>query len=95
MARVSFGTRLRSLRERAGLTHTELAVAVGVSQGNIATWERNAAVPEIAMVERLAVFLGVSLVELTEDGTASTGRVPGVFFVAVQRSRRAGQLLQE
>jgi len=64
MARVSFGTRLRSLRERAGLTHTELAVAVGVSQGNIATWERNAAVPEIAMVERLAVFLGVSLVEL-------------------------------
>jgi transcriptional regulator with XRE-family HTH domain len=74
MARQSFGTRLRSLRERAGLTQTELAEAVGVGQGNVATWERNAAVPDVAMVERLAVFLGVSVVEML------TGQPPNPFI---------------
>ena len=57
MAREPFGTRLRSLRERAGLTQTQLARKVGVSQGNVATWERNAAVPPADMVARLAAAL--------------------------------------
>jgi transcriptional regulator with XRE-family HTH domain len=50
MARGTFGTRLRSLRELAGLTQTELAQAVGVSQRDVASWERNAAVPEVPRV---------------------------------------------
>src|SRR5688572_19456467 len=74
MARERFGTRLRPLRERAGLTQTELAKAVGVRQSNIATWERNAAVPDEAMVERLAVYLGVSVAEML------TGQTPNPFI---------------
>jgi transcriptional regulator with XRE-family HTH domain len=64
MAREPFGTRLRSLRERAGMTQTQLAEKVGTDQSHISRWERNAAVPELAMVERLAATFGVSAGEL-------------------------------
>jgi transcriptional regulator with XRE-family HTH domain len=64
MVRERFGTRLRSLRERAGMTQTQLGAKVGVSQGNIATWERNGAIPQLGMVERLAAVLNASAVEL-------------------------------
>jgi len=64
MARESFGTRLRSLRERAGMSQTELAKQLGTDQNHISRWERNASQPEIETVERLAAVLGVSAVEL-------------------------------
>jgi transcriptional regulator with XRE-family HTH domain len=86
MTRERFGTRLRSLRERAGLTQTELAQAVGVSQGNVATWERNAAVPQSAMVEQLAAALGVPAVELL------VGRPPGGPFIPVNPRKRTIRL---
>ena len=41
MAREPFGTRLRSLRERAGLNQTQLAEKVGTDQSSISRWERN------------------------------------------------------
>ena len=64
MAREPFGTRLRSLRERAGLTQTELAEKVGTDQGHISRWERNLATPDVATVQRLAAALDVYAVEL-------------------------------
>ncbi|HTK76175.1 MAG TPA: helix-turn-helix transcriptional regulator [Gemmataceae bacterium] len=64
MAREPFGTRLRSLRERAGMSQSELARKVGTDQGHISRWERNLAVPDTATVQRLAAALGVSAVEL-------------------------------
>ena len=73
MAREPFGSRLRSFRERAGLSPTQLGEKVGVSQGNIATWERNGDVPRFDMVERLAGILGVSSVVLL------TGQTPGLY----------------
>ena len=73
MAREPFGIRLRSFRERAGLSPTQLGEMVGVSLGNIATWERSRAVPQFDMVERLAGILGVSSVVLL------TGQTPGPY----------------
>jgi transcriptional regulator with XRE-family HTH domain len=64
MTRESFGTRLRSLRERAGLTLKQRADMVGTNEYHIATWERNMVQPEMAMVERLAAALGVPSAEL-------------------------------
>src|SRR6516165_5191597 len=64
MARESFGTRLRSLRERAGMSQSELAKKALTDQSHVSRWERNATQPEIAIVERLAAVLGVSAVEL-------------------------------
>jgi transcriptional regulator with XRE-family HTH domain len=64
MAREPFGTRLRSLRERAGMSQSELAKNVGTHHSHVSRWERNATQPESAMVERLAAVLGVTAVEL-------------------------------
>jgi transcriptional regulator with XRE-family HTH domain len=64
MARESFGTRLRSLRERAGLTQTQLARKAGTDQGHISQWERNASQPDMATVKRLAAVLQTSAAEL-------------------------------
>jgi transcriptional regulator with XRE-family HTH domain len=64
MAGEPFGTRLRSLRERARLSLKQLAEKVGTNEYHIATWERNMVQPELATVERLAVALGVPAAEL-------------------------------
>jgi transcriptional regulator with XRE-family HTH domain len=64
MARKSFGTRLRALRERAGMTQTGLGEKVGTDKYHISDWERNDEVPEGALVELLAAALGVSAAEL-------------------------------
>lgn len=60
MAREPFGTRLRSLRERAGMSQAALAEAAGTEQGTLSQWEHNLAVPDVAAVEQLAVALGIS-----------------------------------
>jgi transcriptional regulator with XRE-family HTH domain len=59
-----FGTLLQSLRKRAGITPMQLARNIGAAPGEIAAWERDTARPDIAMVERLAVALGVPAFEL-------------------------------
>jgi transcriptional regulator with XRE-family HTH domain len=64
MTTVPFGTRLRSLRERAGMTLAELAKKVGTDQGTLSRWERNFIVPGLTTVEQLAIFVGVSTAEL-------------------------------
>jgi len=64
MDRESFGTRLRSLRESAGLSQTELAEKVGTDQNHISKWEQSPTEPEFAVVERLAFALGMPAVEL-------------------------------
>jgi transcriptional regulator with XRE-family HTH domain len=64
MAREPFGTRLRSLRERVGISPAQLATIAGFKEDDISRWERNLAQPEIATAECLAGILGVSAVEL-------------------------------
>jgi transcriptional regulator with XRE-family HTH domain len=45
MVREPFGTRLRSLRERAGMTQAELAQKIGTDQRTLSRWERNFILP--------------------------------------------------
>src|SRR5262245_14982998 len=74
MAWEPFGTRLRSWREHAGMSQTQLADAAGVDQGALCRWERGLGEPEIAAVERLAVALGMSAVELLTGRRANSRR---------------------
>jgi transcriptional regulator with XRE-family HTH domain len=78
--REPFGTRLRSLRERARMTQAELAAKIGSDQSIISRWERNLAEPELTVVERLATALGVYAVELLigpRPNPSGRGRTPG------------------
>ena len=53
--------RLRELRERKGLTQTELAKRLGVGRTTVTLWERGDNHPRIDMLVDLAKILGVKV----------------------------------
>ena len=48
---ISFGELLRYLRRRAGLTQTELSIAVGYSDAQMSRLEQNLRLPNLATVQ--------------------------------------------
>jgi len=64
MVRESFGTRLRRLRELAGMNQTQLADRIGADQRSVSRWECNVAEPGVRMADTIATVLGVSLPDL-------------------------------
>lgn len=57
-------SKVKEYRERAGLTQTELALKVGLSQSAVAKWETAGYTPRAATLIRVADVLGVSLDQL-------------------------------
>lgn len=69
------GDTLKRLRERKGLTQTELASRVGVTAAYISMLESGAkGNPTLGIVRRLAKALGVSVAELITLLETGTGR---------------------
>jgi ribosome-binding protein aMBF1 (putative translation factor) len=62
-ARLAFelGRSVRELRERRGWSQTQLAKASGMTQSAVARFEAGGTVPTLAVLERLAAALDVSL----------------------------------
>ncbi|MCL6558097.1 MAG: helix-turn-helix transcriptional regulator [Firmicutes bacterium] len=58
---------LREIREKAGLTQSDLAKASGVSQSHISEMEAGNTVPTVFVAKRLARALGVSVDELIAE----------------------------
>jgi transcriptional regulator with XRE-family HTH domain len=58
---MNVGERLRSLRKAKGLTTTEIAKKVNVSQSYISRFENNRAVPDVDMLEKICSALSISL----------------------------------
>jgi putative transcriptional regulator len=59
-----FATRLKELREAAGLSQKELAKRAGVSQRAVSHWEQDLHEPGILIAPALAKALGVELDDL-------------------------------
>lgn len=59
--------KLKTIRQRKGLSQTELAHAVGVSQNTISQWESGNRSPSISMLKRLAFVLECTADILLED----------------------------
>lgn len=72
------GHRIRSLRERRGMTREALAERLGVHPGSIARWETGGSVPHAYTLERMAEALGGDVGWLRTgrggDGAASPAR---------------------
>ena len=66
-ASARFGTRLRELRSKAGLTQHELAEKAGISQSAIAHWEKDEREPKWSAVLALAKALGVDCNAFTDE----------------------------
>lgn len=61
MALKEFAEVLKALREKAGLTQTDLAKRLGVYQSSIARWELGHGEPGVSLVRPLAKVLGVDI----------------------------------
>lgn len=66
MQRETIHERIRSLRERRGLTQTDLARACGVDKTSVSKWEHGTSAPSRKRLDKVARALGVSLRSLAE-----------------------------
>jgi transcriptional regulator with XRE-family HTH domain len=72
---MAFGKRLQKLRERVGLSQSQLARAIGIPVKSLQNWEAERVLPRVDVVPRLARGLSVSLDELL-DGDAAAETKP-------------------
>ncbi|MDZ4805358.1 MAG: XRE family transcriptional regulator [Candidatus Eisenbacteria bacterium] len=69
------GQKLRRLRKAQNLTQLDLAVQVGITNGQISTIERGVSSPSIASLHKISQVLGVSMAEFFEDEPAGDVQV--------------------
>ncbi len=55
-----FSTRVKELREKAGLTMDQLAQQIGVTKSRISMWENNGVIPRMNVLLELASFFNVT-----------------------------------
>jgi len=58
------GTTIRQLRECRNMTQAQLAETIGVSSKTISKWETGRGLPDISLLQPLAMALGISVIEL-------------------------------
>lgn len=69
-----FTTNLKHLRKSRGLSQEAFAMKVGLNRGNIVSYEKGAAEPNIRNLIRIAEFLEISIEDLVQvDFRNSTG----------------------
>lgn len=63
------GATIKRLRETKGITQTQLAEQIGVSDKAVSKWETAKGLPDITLIEPLSKALGVSVMELMSGDT--------------------------
>ena len=66
---LSFGQRLKMLRNEADISQYDLAESLGVSAQSVSKWECDAYFPDVSMLLPLATLLGVTTDCLLGAGT--------------------------
>ena len=56
--------KIKTFREKAGMSQRDLAYAIGVSQSAVAQWETGTAQPTLDNLRKVADILGISPGEL-------------------------------
>ncbi|MBQ0055316.1 MAG: LexA family transcriptional regulator [Synergistaceae bacterium] len=70
---MSFGCRLKLLREKRGLLQEDLALLAEVTPVTLSRYERGERTPTVATAEKLAAALGVHVSAFFDDNAASDG----------------------
>ena len=58
------GAAIKRMRENKGITQSQLADLIGVSDKAVSKWETAKGLPDISLIEPLANALGISVTEL-------------------------------
>ena len=69
------GATIKRLREAKGITQTQLAEQIGVSDKAVSKWETAKGLPDITLIEPLAKALGVSVMELMSGDTVTNKNI--------------------
>lgn len=74
----TFGAMVAALRKERGMTQSELAEKMGVTDKAVSKWERDLSFPDIATLPRLAEIFNVTVDELMQAKTnaPSGGKKP-------------------
>ncbi len=62
-----FGSKLRTLRERQGMTQDDLAAMLGFSREHVSRLERGVKIPHAKLLIRIADIFGVTVDVLIRD----------------------------
>ena len=95
VASMATSSRLRQLREAAGLSVRELARQIGESPTNVSYWERSGQIPRSDVLTAMAKALGVTVEELLGESRPKRVVSPGgrsrQLFAAVSKMPRRQQ----
>lgn len=58
---MEFGTKIKNLRNKRGITQEALAKAMGVTPQTVSKWENDVTMPDVALLPELSVFFGVTI----------------------------------
>jgi len=61
---MEFGTKIKNLRNKRGITQEALAKAMGVIPQTVSKWENDVTMPDVALLPELSVFFGVTIDDL-------------------------------
>ena len=61
---MEFGTKIKALRNKRGITQEALAKAMGVTPQTVSKWENDVTMPDVALLPELSVFFGITIDEL-------------------------------
>lgn len=71
------GSVIRQLRERKAMTQAQLAAAIDVSPKTVSKWETAKGLPDISLLDSLALALGVSVIELLSGNPVHNRNISG------------------
>ena len=69
MSNKNLGEMISSLRKEKGMTQSELAEKMNVTDKAVSKWERNLACPDVNSIPKLAEILGITVEELLNAQT--------------------------
>lgn len=98
------GQRIRTAREKAGMTQKELAQKLGIPYQSIGQWENGHRNPKLETMQRIATALGVHVLDLTGTGKPldqegnmkkTPGELLGNFLDTVLGEQRAKKICED
>ena len=86
MSNQFFSTRVKELREKAGLSMDQLAKQLGVTKSRINMWENNGTVPRMGVLVELAKFFSVTTDYLLGNDDAKNLSMDNARLSSLQRN---------
>lgn len=86
------GSYIKSMRQRAGLTQSELAERIGVGKKAVSKWEQGRGIPDISLLYNLSLELDVDIESLLAGNLDDIGKEwTGVIFAGINDESDMGE----